>query len=196
VKTDEVVMPFVADPGSLSDLDKEIVMRTGSILITDSNGLAQEMSLGRDHIRIGSAPDNDIVVAGAEIALHHATVTWDERGRLVVEIGAENLVGQGGMRLTFNLGQVSQRRDLAWIGDYVLSYEPAGWESRTQPLDVADLPAGVALAPEAAPAARSSADETALLAALLGQRPIGPAETPHDAPTLAMPLLALAAYKV
>jgi hypothetical protein len=161
-------------------------MRSGSIVITHPNGLEQELPLGEDSLRMGSAPDCDLVLAGAEIVPHHATITYDERGRLVVEICGDNIVGQGGMRLTFNLSQIARRRDLVWFGDYVVSYCPATWDRRTQPLCQADLPAGERTL---GTAAQRLADETVLLCALLGQSPAGQS---HAAATLEMPLLALA----
>jgi hypothetical protein len=99
-------------------------MYSGSILVTHPNGRQQEIPLNTGQLRIGSAPDNDLVIGGPDIAAHHATITCDERGRLIVAIGGENIAGQGGMRLTFNLPQISHQRALAWISDYVVSYQP------------------------------------------------------------------------
>jgi hypothetical protein len=167
-------------------------MRTGSIVITSPEGDKQEMPLSSGRLRIGSAADNDLVATGREIMPYHATIICDERGRLVVEIGAENLAGQGGMRLTFNLAHASRRRELAWIGDYVVSYQPPRWSRSTQPLSMADDTAAL---PQAAPAACSSSDDTTLLQALLKQSLAWqPADTAsHDAATLAMPLMLLSA---
>jgi hypothetical protein len=160
-------------------------MRSGSIIIADANGIEQEMSLSRGQLRVGSAPDNDLVIAGPDIAPYHALISYDDRERLVVAITDENIIGQGGMRLTFNLAQAARRRDLAWIGDYVLSYQPPRSDSRTQPLSPVATPM-------VAPAERQSADDIDLLHALLDQT-AGAAymsATP-DAITVEMPLLAL-----
>ena len=92
-------------------------MLTGSILISHPDGREQEIPFCGS-LRIGSAPDNDLIIAGPDIAPHHATITCDDRGRLIVEIGGENIAGQGGMRLTFDPPQVAKKRTLAWIGDY------------------------------------------------------------------------------
>jgi hypothetical protein len=162
-------------------------MQAGSIVITHPNGLEQELELNEGIVSVGSAPGCDIVLAGAEIAPHHATIACDERGRLVIEIRGENVAGQGGMRLTFNLGQVTRRRELACFGDYVLCYQPATWNRQTQPLRLADLPADERTL---SATVRRLADETMLLNALLGQSTTGQS---HDAPTLALPLMALAA---
>jgi hypothetical protein len=99
-------------------------MGSGSILVTDPDNVQQEFPFHSGRLRIGSAPDNDLIIAGPDIAPHHATITCDERGRLIVEVAAENIAGQGGMRLTFNLPQLAKPRALAWIGDYVVSYWP------------------------------------------------------------------------
>jgi hypothetical protein len=162
-------------------------MQAGSIVITHPNGSQQQLELSEGAVSVGSAPDCDLILTGAEIAPHHALLAYDERGRLVVEIRGENIVGQGGMRLTFNLSQIARPRELAWFGDYVLSYQPATWERQTQPLRLADLPAGDRAQ---STAVRRLADETMLLHTLLGH---SPSNHSHEAATLAMPLMALAA---
>jgi hypothetical protein len=168
-------------------------MRAGSIIITGGQGATRELSLNGGCLRIGSAPDNDLVVAGPDIAPHHATVICDDRGRLIVEISAENLVGQGGMRLTFNLAHANRRRDLAWIGDYIISYQPPRWSHLTQPLSLADLPGDTAALPDTAPVACPSADDTTLLHTLLKQslawQPRD--EASHEAATMSLPLMLL-----
>jgi hypothetical protein len=130
-----------------------------------------------------------VILSGADIAPHHATLACDERGRLVVEICGENMLGQGGIRLTINLSKITRRRDLARFGDYVVTYVPAAWELLTQPLHLADLPASEQ-AVGAPPTAQPSIDETSLLRTLLGQ---SLADGSPEAVTLAMPLMALAA---
>jgi hypothetical protein len=165
-------------------------MLSGSIVITHPNGFEQELLLGPGSLRVGSAPDCDLVLAGADIAPHHATIACDERDRLVVEICGENMLGQGGMRLTFNLAQITRRRDLAWFGDYVVSYQPASWDHQTQPLRQADVPVSER-AVGATPTAQRCCDETSLLHTLLGQSFV---QCSYAATTQAMPLMALAAY--
>jgi hypothetical protein len=93
------------------------------------------------------------------------------------------------MRLTFNPSQVSRRRELAWIDDYILSYQPATWDQPTQPLRRLDQPAD---AHEGAPAPHRNADETALLQTLLSQD-LARQPPLHEAATVTMPLIALAA---
>jgi len=173
-------------------------MRSGTIIVTDANGVERERALRSGSVRIGSAPDNDMVVSGPDIAPYHALITCNAAGLLVIEIGVPCYAGQGGMRLTFNLEHVTSRRDLAWIGSLVVSYQPAAWECRTQPISLADLAGAMSGAQQAQPAARQSADETALLQALLNHgavRQPADAGAPPDAPTIGMPLLALAARR-
>jgi hypothetical protein len=162
-------------------------MRAGTIIVTHPNGFERELALGEATLCMGSAPDCDLVLAEPDIAPHHATIACDEQGRLVLEICGENIVGQGGMRLTFNLSQIARRRDLAWLGDYVVSYQPAMWDRQTQPLRLADLPP---CERALSTAVRRMADETMLLCSLLGY---SPTDHSNEATTLAMPLMALAA---
>ena len=164
-------------------------MLTGSILISHPDGREHEIPLCGSNLRIGSAPDNDLIIAGPDIAPHHATITCDDRGRLIVEIGGENITGQGGMRLTFNPPQVAKKRTLAWIGNYVVSYQPATWERLTQPLSLNDLPQNRDIrAPGATPAPNGSADETDLLRALLNEN-LPSSGVQHEAVTLGMPVM-------
>ncbi|MFL5806863.1 MAG: FHA domain-containing protein [Roseiflexaceae bacterium] len=166
-------------------------MTLGSILVTGPDGLEQEIPLGGTQLWIGSAPNNDLVIDRPSIAPHHAMLSCDPHGRLLVAIDSEHVAEQGGMHLTFNLAQVAQPRELARLGDYVLSYQPATWDRQTQPLRLADLPAD---AHDGAPAPHHSADETALLQTLLSQDLAQqPMYQSHEAVTLAMPLIALAA---
>jgi hypothetical protein len=162
-------------------------MQAGSIVITHPNGSEEQLELGTHAMYVGSAPDCDIILVGCDIAPRHAVIVCDERDRLVVEVCGENIVGQGGMRLTFNLSQIARRRELAWFGDYVLSYQPATWESSTQPLSLADLPSSDRAL---SAAVRRLANETMLLSTLLGNNPAGHS---HEAITRPMPLMALAA---
>lgn len=166
-------------------------MLSGSIVITHPNGFEHKLPLGQASLRIGSAPDCDVVLSGPDIAPYHVTLTCDDRDHLVVEISGENIVGQGGMRLTFNLAQITRRRDLAWLGDYIIRYQPASWERQTQPLRQADLPLSTR-AVGATPSVQRCDDETSLLHTLLGQ---GFTQRSHEATTLAMPLMALAAFE-
>ena len=169
-------------------------MQSGSIAITNPAGELYKVPLQADRLSIGSAPENDIVLNSPDIAPRHATIICEPNGRLVLEIGGENLVGQGGMRLTFNLAQMARQRDLAWIGEYVISYQPPLWSCRTQPMRRADRLESDEQ-PSAAPAPCHSADDTNLLHTLLRQtfpwQSTG--EGAHEAPTIAMPMLLLSA---
>ena len=129
------------NPGAVQALVQPDRVHRDLYISPELYGLEQELELNEGMVSVGSAPGCDVVLAGAEIAPHHATIACDERGRLVIEIRGENVAGQGGMRLTFNLGQVTRRRELAWFGAYVLCYQPATWDRQTQPLRLADLPA-------------------------------------------------------
>ena len=170
-------------------------MHVGSIAITAPTGAVQEIPLHAARLCIGSAPDNDVVLTGPDIAAQHAVILCEPNGRLVLEIGAENIMGQGGMRLSFQLAQMTRQRDLAWIGEYVISYLPPRWNCRTQPIDRSGLPEAVMGQTKTAPTPCHSADDTLLLQALLRQtflwQPAGEAE--HEAATQAMPMMFLSA---
>ena len=168
-------------------------MHVGTIVITSADGAEQEIPLEQGRISLGSAAGNDIVLSGSDIAPRHASIRYETGGYLVIEIGSETLLGQGGMCLTFNVAQMTRRRDLAWLGSTIISYEPDSYSCQTRPMSVEAVSA---VKPATAPAPCHNADETSLLHMLLNQHfNRQPAVSAPDAATLEMPMLALAAAK-
>ena len=143
-------------------------MRSGTIFITHPHGAEQPLPLGRNRLQLGSAPDNDLIISGPEVAPHHAAIVCDERGRLTIDI--EDTVGQGRMRLTFDLPQLSRRCTLAWIGDYALTYDPAVRGGPRQPSNCLELvTAANSQAPAIGPPSYPGNDLTDLLQTLMNR---------------------------
>lgn len=162
-------------------------MLLGTLLLIGPDGREQEIALERAELRIGSAPDNDLVLSGPQIAPQQARLRYDEAGVLTIELHGSYTGTPSERHLRFSLREISQRRDLAWIGDYVLCYvPPAHWDRPTEPLRAADLPQALA-------GSVASTDETALLHTLLGQHLASPPDSTPDAATVTMPLIALSA---
>jgi hypothetical protein len=127
-------------------------------------------------LRIGSAPDNDLVLAGAGIAARHATIRCDDEGDLLITIGGRDMRSSAAA-MEIELPRAFATAMLARIGGYALRYQPAARPSYNQ--SHADAP------PD---------DEATLLHALLDQRIVwadaqqGQPE-PHEAITIEMQAL-------
>jgi hypothetical protein len=141
-------------------------------LISHSDGRRQAIPLRGGVLRIGSAPDNDLVLAGAGVAPRHATIRCDDEGDLLISIVGRDPHGSAAMEI--ELPRAFATAMLARIGGYALRYQPAARPSYNQAY--ADAP------PD---------QEARLLDALIERRIIW-AETqaePHDAITIEMQAL-------
>ena len=61
-------------------------MDFGEITITDAGGGQRTAELNRATVRIGRAPDNDVVLDEEEVALQHAELLCDPSGCMVFDL--------------------------------------------------------------------------------------------------------------
>ncbi|HEX9372290.1 MAG TPA: FHA domain-containing protein [Roseiflexaceae bacterium] len=160
-------------------------MTSGHMLVTHPDGREQAIPLRDGRLRIGSAPDNDLVIAGPGIAPHHAIIRFDDRGDLIISIAGCDLRG-GSAGLEIDLPRAFAPAVLARVAGHVLSFQPE--RSRTtRPLSAAAIQKAGSSAP-----ADDGAD---LLYALLQQDDVWTMAMPpaqsdsHEAITLEMPAL-------
>ena len=152
-------------------------MTPGYILISHPDGRQQAIPLRAGLLRIGSAPDNDLVLAGAGIAARHATIRCDDRGRLADHNRWARYAQQRGGRWRSSCRAPSRRP--CWCGSAATRCAT----SRPRGLSYNSLQA--AAPPD---------DQATLLHALLDQRIVwadaqpGRAE-PHEAITIEMQAL-------
>ena len=150
-------------------------MTPGYIFILHPDGRQQAIPLRAGMLRIGSAPDNDLVLAGAGIAPRHAIIRCDDEGDLLITIGGRDTRSTAAMEI--ELPRAFATAMLTRIGGYALRYQPAAPPSYHQ-----------------SHAAASSDDAATLLHALLDQRIVW-ADTqprqaePHEAITIEMQAL-------
>jgi hypothetical protein len=147
-------------------------MTPGYILISHPDGRQQAIPMRAGLLRIGSAPDNDLVLAG--IAPRHATIRCDNQGDLLITIGGRD-TRSGAAAMEIELPRAFATAMLARIGGYALRYQPA-----VQP---SYQPAHAAAPPD---------DAATLLHALLDQRIVWADEQPtgpHEAITIEMQAL-------
>jgi FHA domain-containing protein len=158
-------------------------MTPSYILITHPDGRQQAIPLRAGTLRIGSAPDNDLVLAGPGIAPWHATIHCDDEGDLLLTLGGRE-ARNGAPALEIELPRAFATALLARMGGYALRYQPAARPSHQRShadhwmRSYADAPA----------------DESALLSELLDQRIIWLDEAPeragsHEAVTIEMQTL-------
>jgi FHA domain-containing protein len=151
-------------------------MNFGYIFISHPDGRQQAIPLRAGVLQIGSAPDNDLVLAGAGIAPRHATIRCDDEGDLLITVGGRD-TRSSAAAMEIELPRAFATAMLARIGGYALRYQPAVRPSYTQ------------LQADAPPD-----DQATLLHALLDQRIVwadaqqGQAE-PHEAITIEMQAL-------
>ena len=150
-------------------------MTPGYIFVSHPDGRQQAIALRAGMLRIGSAPDSDLVLAGVGIAARHATIRCDDEGDLLITIGGRD-TRSGAAAMEIELPRAFATAMLVRISGYTLRYQPAMRPSYQQ-LQTA--------APN---------DEATLLHALLDQRivwadpPPGRPE-PHEAITIEMQAL-------
>src|SRR5687768_12651377 len=100
----------------------EAAMTPGYIFISHPDGRQQAIPMRRGLLRIGSAPDNDLVLAG--IAAHHATIRCDDEGDLLITIGGCD-TRSSTATIEIELPRAFATAMLARIGGYALRYQPA-----------------------------------------------------------------------
>jgi hypothetical protein len=151
-------------------------MTPGYILISHPDGRQHAIALRAGMLRIGSAPDNDLVLAGAGIAARHSTIRCDDEGDLLITIGGRD-TRSSTAAMEIELPRAFATAMLVRIGGYTLRYQPAARPSYSS-----------------LQAAAPPDDQATLLHALLDQRIIwadaqpGWAE-PHEAITIEMQAL-------
>ena len=150
-------------------------MTPGYMLISHPDGRQQAIPLRAGMLRIGSAPDNDLVLAGAGIAARHATIFCDDQGDLLITVSGRDTRSAAAMEI--ELPRAFATAMLTRIGGYALRYQPAAPPSYHQ-----------------SHAAAPSDDAATLLHALLDQRIVWADAQPahaelHEAITIEMQAL-------
>jgi hypothetical protein len=170
-------------------------MPNGQMLVTHPDGREQAIPIGCGALRLGSAHDNDLVMAGPGITQRHATIRCDDQGDLLITIGGQDArtsslsLRPDSASLEIELPRAFAPAALLRIGGYVLRYQPADrpdtHASRCQAHTDERHNSG---------ASARADDEISLLRELLDQRIVWADDTPdhvtsHEAATIEMPAL-------
>jgi hypothetical protein len=158
-------------------------MMFGYVLVSHPDGRQQAIPLRAGTLRIGSAPDNDLVLAGHGIAPRHATIRCDDEGDLLITIGGCG--GQASAAVEIELPRAFATAMLARVGGYALRYQPAARPTYGRPQADQWMDA---------PAAAPSDEHVTLLGDLLDQRIVWVEAAPeragsHEAVTIEMQAL-------
>lgn len=160
-------------------------MRSGVLLVTSADGRRRQVPVESADVRIGSAPDNDLVLDGPVVAPYHATIRVDAAGDFLVRLTL-HAGGATGASLAIELPRAFAPALLARIGGWVLSYKPES-QRATRPIG--------STTPAEAPRARAVGAAPDLLNTLLQQeqasQPAADGCDP-DAVTMEMPALRIA----
>jgi transcriptional regulator with GAF, ATPase, and Fis domain len=74
-------------------------VQRASLVVVAGPDAGASAGLGADLVRIGTAPDNDLVLTDATVSAHHAEVTADAHGYLLRDVGSTNGIQLGRCRL-------------------------------------------------------------------------------------------------
>jgi hypothetical protein len=107
-------------------------MTFGYVLITHPDGRQQAIALRAGILRIGSAPDNDLVLAGPGIAPRHATIRCDDEGDLLITIGERDARTRAAA-VEIELPRAFATAMLTRMGGYALRYQPAARPNPCRP---------------------------------------------------------------
>ena len=112
---------------SVAKRNTEANMTHGYIFISHPDGHQQAIPMRAGLLRIGSAPDNDLVLTG--IAARHATIRCDDEGDLLITIGGRD-TRNSAATMEIELPRAFATAMLARIGGYALRYQPAARQPR------------------------------------------------------------------
>ena len=159
-------------------------MPAGMLLVTSADGRRRRLPIGGADVRIGSAPDNDLVLDGPGVALYHAAIRCEATGEFLIRLTL--YAGDAtGTSVAIDLPRAFAPALLARIGAWVLSYKPES-QRATRPIGSADSGEGLR--------DRAVGEAPDLLNALLRQEQAGPPSgdgCDPEAVTMEMPALAM-----
>jgi DNA-binding NtrC family response regulator len=108
--------------------------RVGRLIVTQSDGTRFERTIDLPHVRIGSAPNNDVTVFDPSVSRFHCELRHTEDGFLIRDLGSTNGTVVGGLRLKEAL---IQDEILIQLGRSTIRFVPGKEETRVDPsLDV------------------------------------------------------------
>ena len=109
---------------------RALVFRRCRITVAQGPAAGQRIETEKDLIRIGSAPDNDLVIADPAVSRHHLEVHKQDGEYVIKDAGSTNGTFVGELRVK---EATIRRRGEIQVGDSTLLFEPADTELVVEP---------------------------------------------------------------
>jgi DNA-binding NtrC family response regulator len=113
-----------------SDVRPALRFRVGRLIVTQSDGNKIERTIDLPHIRIGSAPNNDVTIFDHSVSRYHCELRHTEAGFLLRDLGSTNGTVVSGLRLKEAL---IQDEVLIQLGRSTLRFVPGNEEACVDP---------------------------------------------------------------
>jgi len=104
--------------------------RVGRLIVTQSDGTRFERTIDLPHVRIGSAPNNDVTVFDGSVSRYHCELRHTDDGFLIRDLGSTNGTVVGGLRVKEAL---IQDEILIHLGRSNIRFVPGKEETRVDP---------------------------------------------------------------
>jgi DNA-binding NtrC family response regulator len=90
---DDTTVPFIPDGRPA------LSYRVGKLTVNTADGKRQELTVDLPHVRIGSAPNNDVTVLDSSVSRYHCELRHTDEGFLLRDLGSTNGTIVGGLRV-------------------------------------------------------------------------------------------------
>lgn len=117
----------------------------GTLIVRWMGGNTQRYPVTTPTLRVGRAPDNDVVINHPAVSAHHLTLTFTDRGMSITDLKSTNGTMVNGQRIPPNTPHPLNYGDVIRIGDLTGNWvslgleSPAGEALRTLALESKDL---------------------------------------------------------
>lgn len=104
--------------------------RVGRLFITDSNGNKNQVDIDLPHVRLGSAPNNDVTIQDSSVSRYHCELRHSDEGFVIRDLDSTNGIIVGGLRVK---EAVIQSEVMMQLGRTTLRFLPQTEERRVDP---------------------------------------------------------------
>jgi DNA-binding NtrC family response regulator len=113
-----------------TDVRPALRFRVGKLIINQCDGQRLERTIDLPHVRIGSAPNNDVTIFDPSVSRYHCELRHTEDGFLLRDLGSTNGSVVSGLRIKEAL---IQDEVLIQIGRSTIRFVPGHDEARVNP---------------------------------------------------------------
>jgi len=113
-----------------SEVRPALRFRVGRLIVSQNDGERFERAIDLPHVRIGSAPNNDVTIFDPSVSRYHCELRHTDDGFLLRDLGSTNGTVVGGLRLKEAL---IQDEVLIQLGRSTIRFVPGQEETRVDP---------------------------------------------------------------